>query len=236
MTEPSEKRVPPYISFATLLSQIERMEKETVPTEIDKHFLVGMAGGTQNHFRHALRSLGLIDENSRSTDLLRALAGQPGGRKELFARILHARFPELTELPIDASKSEYERVLDNYGANSSETKRKALTFYVAAAEFSGIPVSNHVKVRRAAAGTRRAPTRRAKSATGNGGGTGETPPQAPASDMRRAYFDLLVDKAKSDNADSDLLDRIERLLGVPAADTSPASPTGEPTTTGGGAS
>jgi hypothetical protein len=34
--------------------------------------------------------------------------------------------------------------------------------------------------------------------------------------MKRVYFNLLVDKAKESDADSDLLDRIERLIGFDA--------------------
>lgn len=44
-----------------------------------------------------------------------------------------------------------------------------------------------------------------------------TPPPAnePPSDMRRAYFDLLIKKAEAtDDADPELLDRIERLVGI----------------------
>ncbi len=36
-----------------------------------------------------------------------------------------------------------------------------------------------------------------------------------ADPMRKAYFDLLVEKARADNADDKLLDRIERLLNLP---------------------
>lgn len=218
MTETTEKRVPPYVSFTTLLAQIERMEKESVPSEIDKHFLVGMAGGTQNHFRHAMRSLGFIDDNNRSTDLLRAVAKQPEKRKELFGQILRDRFPELVDLPTDAAKSEYERVLDDYGASATDTKRKALTFYVAAAEYAGIPVSTFVKSgRRGPTGPRRPSTRR--KSTRNGGeeaaAPAPTPPAMKLSDeeMRAAYFHLLLKKAEGDDAD-EMLDRIELLLGI----------------------
>jgi hypothetical protein len=241
MTEATESRVPPYISFRTLLTQIERMEKETVPTEIDKHFLVGMAGGTQNHFRHALRSLGLIQDSNRSTDLLRDLAAAgPDKRKAMFGEILRDKFPELVELPTDAAKSEYERVLDSYGAAATDTKRKALGFYVAAADYAGIPVSNFVKSRRAPSGPRRATTRRAKN-TGNGKGDVDQQDTTRSStgvlsedEMKSAYFKLLLKKAETDNVADDMYERIERLLSVPekkqdrgrkTAGSKPATPT-----------
>ena len=71
MTEdPVAGPVPPYMSFATLLNQIERMEREGTPARIDRSYLVGMAGGTRNQFEMGLRSLGLIDESDQVTDTL----------------------------------------------------------------------------------------------------------------------------------------------------------------------
>jgi hypothetical protein len=36
--------------------------------------------------------------------------------------------------------------------------------------------------------------------------------------MKRAYFDLLIEKAKQPEADASLLDRIERLVGLESPD------------------
>lgn len=152
-----------------MLTQIERMASEGVPTKIDQYFLTNMAGGTQNHFRHALRVLGLIDENNRTTDLLRDLvAADEDTRKSMLAGILTERFPEMVQLGTDASKSDFLEVLAAYGAKSGDSQRKALTFYVAAAEWSGLPISNHVKSGRAPSSSpRRAAPRRARN-SGNG--------------------------------------------------------------------
>jgi hypothetical protein len=177
-------RVPPYVSFRTLLTQIERMATEGVPSKIDQYFLTNMAGGTQNHFRHALRVLGLIDENNRTTDLLReVVAGEAEGRKAKLGQILSDRFPELVALGTDASKSDFLEVLSEYGAKSADSQRKALTFYVAAAEYSGMPISNHVKSGRAPSSPRRSSSpRRGKSSNGSGtpGGSGTAQNAVPA--------------------------------------------------------
>jgi hypothetical protein len=52
---------------------------------------------------------------------------------------------------------------------------------------------------------------------------GPPPPAAPPAngsvdDMKRAYFDLLIEKAKQAEADDGLLDRIERLVGLEPPD------------------
>lgn len=246
MTDATQGPVPPYVSFRTLLTQIERMHVEGVPSKIDKYFLVGMAGGTQNHFRHALRSLGLIEEDDRSTQLLYDLAGaNPEERKQEFGAILRDRFPALVNLGSNASKSEFLAVLAEYNMNSPDTQRKALSFFVGAAEYAGIGVSNHVKSGRAPSSSPRKTT--ARKATRNSGASkgnesnGQTPTPSAAdrvltdAEMRALYFKLLLKKAE-DGEDDTLLDRIEHLVGVAPdkdkgrgrkpAGSKPATPTG----------
>jgi hypothetical protein len=241
MTDPTQGPVPPYVSFRTLLTQVERMHVEGVPSKIDKYFLVGMAGGTQNHFRHALRSLGFIEDDDRSTQLLHDLAGAtPEERKQRFGAILRDRFPALVNLDTNASKSDFLSVLADYGMNSPDTQRKALTFFVGAAEYAGIPVSNHVKSGRAPSSPRKSAPR--KSTKTGAGRTSESNGQAPKlavdavltdGEMRGLYFKLLLKKAEEDDS---MLDRIERLVGVSpdkdksrgrkTAGSKPATPTG----------
>lgn len=246
MAEVPQGPVPPYVAFRTLLTQVERMEKEGVPNKIDKYFLTGMAGGTQNHFRHALRSLGLINEEDRSTELLRRLATTPDQRKAIFAELLHQRFPALTNLDGNASKSDFIEVLQNYGMNSADTQRKALGFYVAAAEYAGVPVSNHVKSGRAPSTTRKSSPRKGKTSMGTttttGSATGNVSQPATTAGvmtddaMRSAYFQLLAKKADTAENPTDLFDRIERLVqgttqgknqnrGRKPAGSTPATPT-----------
>ena len=52
MTDAPARAVPPSVSHTTLMSQVDRLRDEGIPTRIDKHFLIGMAGGTQYQFRH----------------------------------------------------------------------------------------------------------------------------------------------------------------------------------------
>lgn len=218
MTAAENDPVPPYVSFGTLLNQVERMERDGVPSKIDKYYLVGMAGGTQAHFKHALRSLGLIDQEDRSTRVLIELAQEPERRKELFAAVLRERFPRLAALDANVSKSDALEALRSYGINSDDTLRKSLTFFVGLAEYANLPVSPHIKSGRATRTTtgtrrqsRRTPSRNVQKGDGEQGGD----TASSNKDMKRMYFDLLLKKAESsENGDTDLLDRIERLVGI----------------------
>jgi Family of unknown function (DUF5343) len=224
---------PPYVSYRTLMTQIERMESEGVPSKIDKHFLSQMAGGTQNHFRQALRSLGLIDEDSRPTQSLYDLVSERQRRAELFVKIMTDRFPAMYQLPPDTSKSDFFAVLSSYGVNSAEQQRKILTFYVAAADAAGMTVSTHIRPTKSHTGPRRPSTRRTRKTNGSAGTpavdssqvSSGAPAEAILSEeaMRGMYFKLLLEKAEKADHDDDLLDRIERLVGIPGRDSNEGS-------------
>ncbi len=102
--ETSTAPVPPYMSFATLLNQVERMEREGVPSRLDRTYLVGMAGGTRNQFKMGLRSLGLINENDQVTETMVRLAKDAEGRPALLAEVLRERFPSLVNLDENATR------------------------------------------------------------------------------------------------------------------------------------
>jgi hypothetical protein len=218
MPDQDESRpVPPYAPFATLLHQLERMERDGVPGRIDKTYLIGMAGGTQNQLKHAMRSLGLITEHGEATQVLVDLAKKPDERAQLLARILRERYPTLAGLSQDATRGQLDEVLAEYGLNGV-TARKAATFFVLAATYAGIPLSPHIKPAKASPGTGTRRTGRKRRSAAQVETAGDTTNRDGVDDMKRVYFNLLVDKAKESDADSgtDLLDRIERLIGVDA--------------------
>jgi hypothetical protein len=206
-----------------------------------------MSGSTQNHFRHTLRTLGLIDGEARPTQLLHDLVGARGNdRDKLLADIYRDRFPDLMALPANASKSDFITILiDRYGVKSPDQQRKVLSFYAAVCEAAGIPISTYIKPSKSHTGPRgprRTSTRRARKPAGVGddaaGGAESGVKGAELTDeaMRAMYFRLLLDKAEKADDDSDLLDRIERIVGVSAdkkedqgwntAGSKPATPTG----------
>lgn len=207
----------PYASWSTCLHQVERMEKEGVPSRIDNTYLIGMAGGTQSQVKHALRSLDLIDEEGRTTPRLAALARQPDERQQLVADLMRERYPRLTELDLNATRGELDEVIKSYGLNGA-TARKAASFYLAAATYAGIPLSPHIKPSRtgggSGTGTRRTTRRKPPPRTE------QPPPEAPATNgksMTERYFDLLAaraEKAATDKDVSDLFDRMEKLVGL----------------------
>lgn len=211
--------VPPYVSFGTLLNQVERMEREGVPSRIDTSYLVGMAGGTRSQFKVCLRSLGLINEDSFTTEALIQLAKNPDQRPELLAGILRSRFPELAALNGNATRGQLEELMAGYGLANADTRRKAMGFYLAAAAYAGFELSPHLRTSKPVGSSsvqgRSRPARKrtpAAQPARRGGGTPPQPGPQAQTGMVRTYFDLLVAQAEQVPDDKDLLDRIERLI------------------------
>jgi hypothetical protein len=212
--------VPPYVSFGTLINQLDRMEREGVPGRIDASYLVGMSGGTRSQFKVCLRSLGLIDEEDRATDVLVRLAKNPDERPGLLADILRGRFPSLVALNGNATRGQLEEIMSDYGLANPDTRRKAMGFYVAAATFAGFTVSPHLRpakgINSPSAQRRSRPARKRSPASRRAAAPVVQATAGEHAEMRRAYFDLLLEQARESAEDKDLLDRIERLISSPA--------------------
>jgi len=148
---------PPPTGFPTLRELIDRMGRDGVPDLIDKGYLADMATGTQFQYRQSFRSLGLTTGEDRPTQLLHDLVNaNPADRPELFGKIMTARYPDLTGLPLDASNDDFFAVLrDHYGVSSDEQRRKMRTFYVGAVGYAGLPISPNIGPAKPGPGSRK---------------------------------------------------------------------------------
>jgi hypothetical protein len=150
--ETQDQFVPPYISFGQLENVLVRMGSEGAPGRVDRSYLSTWSGSSQAQFLKAVRALELIDEHGRLTDMLKALVKEPDQRPALFSQIIHDKYPEAVALGQDATQAQLEEVFRNYPGISGGTTRKAITFYLHAAKFAGIPLSPFFKAARATTG------------------------------------------------------------------------------------
>jgi len=215
---------PPYFPFRSLTNLLVRMETEDIPRRLDRGYLSNMAGGSIAQFLTGLRSLGLIDAEEHPERALVELVEAGDQRPALIGNLVRERYPWAVQLgEAKATHQELEEAFRAHGPTGS-TLRKAVAFYLAAARYGGVPLSPFFKETRpggdGAIAVRRSTTRR-KRKDGQGASDQPPPPKPPedrpdeTQTMRREYFDLLREKAaSSDSIDTDLLDRIERLIGV----------------------
>jgi hypothetical protein len=211
---------PPYLAFKTLLNLVERLSETSIPNRIDRTYLSYLAGITQTYLLAALRTFGLIDAADKPTDKLIRLVNERETRSQQIGELVQTHYAEALALGEGATPGELEELFrEKYGVRG-ETNRKAITFFLNAAGFAGIPLSQHYKLPRARGGSSEngdTPVTRRKRITGarRNSPNPVVPENSSSVDtLRTRYIDMLMKRAEADEElDPALLDRIETLLG-----------------------
>jgi hypothetical protein len=217
MTEQSNdggaKLAAAYFPWPALLTLVQRMATNGPPTRIDKSYLDTQSGGMQKAILSGLRWLELINDDGRLTEAFTRLAeADEAERKEAIADLLRSRYGPIIELGTEnATQLELEEAFKTEFNAQGETRRKAVAFYLKAAQYAGVPVSRNWKPPRSTV---------VRSARRKGGlrrpaGDGAAPPASShaRADLRTRYVEMLMAKAEAmDDPDGELLDRIEAAL------------------------
>lgn len=214
---------PPYLPFKTLTNLFEKLAESGIPNRIDRTYLSYLAGITQTYLLAALRTFDLIDDDGRPSERLIAFVNEPESRSELVGELVRTYYPEALALGDGATPGELTEVFrETYGVQG-DTNRKAITFFLNAATFGGVPLSNHYKLPRSRGGSpgggnaSTPPRKRSVSRKNFPKPIVETPTAPSVETLRTRYIDMLMKKAESqDDFDPGLLDRIETLLGFEA--------------------
>lgn len=149
MTEDTNRiPLPPYIAFKTFLNLLTRLE-EAVPRRIDRSYWGQYYGGTVGTLLMAgLRFLGLVEgQTNIPTQTLKRLVDEKESRKHLFAELLQERyapiFTHIGDISTSTSGLLDEAFRQQYKLRD-DTLRKAISFFVHAAQYAEIPVSKHI--------------------------------------------------------------------------------------------
>jgi hypothetical protein len=213
--EAPTKWVPPYISFRTLLNVLDRMQTEGVPPRIDRGFLDNLSGGYQTQVLATLKALDLIGDDGEVKPLLEELATKPNERKERIGGVVKRFYPAQVGLgAINATRLQLDEEFKKYEITGA-TLRKAVAFFLHAANYADIPLSPYFgKVTTASVGRKAPRKRRQTPPTPTPSPTGTANASEGISPLRKQYVEMLLKKAESqDEMDEGLLDRIETLLG-----------------------
>jgi hypothetical protein len=200
----------PYTSFKSLTNVIDRFKENGLPPRIDRSVLGG-SEGQKTQIIGAMRFFGFVKQNGDVTDALTRMANaDQKQRQQLWKELLATHYPDATELAaVNATTRQLE---ETFTGIAGETQRKAVAFYLQAAKEVGHPTSKHFKIPpfiARPAGARRQPA----TATPVNGGDGEQE-AVEETDPKTRYLNMLLDRAgKDDQLNTELLDRIEKLLG-----------------------
>ncbi|CAM04355.1 hypothetical protein A8924_5486 [Saccharopolyspora erythraea NRRL 2338] len=156
---------PPYnITWRTFLGSLDRMASDaSLPSVIDRSYLSWMPGSVQTSYLTLCRQFGLIDDDGSPMSLLSEIVYTPNSRPEVVARLLRVHYAAIVEL--GKTHATLQQLMDlwkeTFGQNG-ETRRKAITFYMQAADFAQIPVSPLWERGVAKASRQATPARRAR--------------------------------------------------------------------------
>jgi hypothetical protein len=137
-----------------------------MPSKIDASVFPAFAGGTTSHLLLSLRALGLISADGQPMPELANLADE-NTRKQTLAKVIPKAYANLLQ-KVDISKaspSQLDAALQEQNVRGA-TARKAKAFLIKAAQFAGLPVSNHLVKRIRSVGPRKNGGRRAKQQHG----------------------------------------------------------------------
>src|SRR5215218_1518244 len=210
----SENFTPPYPAFKTFTNFLEGLEEkqQQFPPRIDRGYLRGLSGVSQSQLLAALRTFDLIDEEGNVTPALKELVVNADDRPRLVGDIVRAYYPEMVKLGEENATSKMlEDAFAEYGLSGS-TRRKAISFFLKAAEWGGIKLSPYFAVPRATSGNGSKRKKQPKAPVENKSKE-QSFTQGTITDPKQQYIQLLLKKAE-ENMDDTLLDRIERVIGV----------------------
>lgn len=177
INETGKRSIPPYLPFKTLLNFLEKME-QGIPARIDRSYWGVYLSGTNGPLVVAsMRFLGFLDGNNEPTEQLEHWVSNPDGRKEAMSAIIAASYGDVLAGVGNlgrATSQQLDKAFQAAFKMEGSTRRKAITFFVQAAQYAGMPVSTYITSRARQAVTPRVIVARARQ-------NGALPSQKPAS-------------------------------------------------------
>jgi hypothetical protein len=157
--EQTADQKPPYISFTTLLAFLDRLGAGPIPPRIDRSAMDSYSGGTQGILLATLRALNFIDPDGNVRSDLIDAARDEVARKAYFTDFARRVYPEQLDLAERSGTAQMLHETFTAIGYQGSTLRKAVVFYLALVEYTGLPTSPHFRPPR-----QQAPRRRKASA------------------------------------------------------------------------
>jgi hypothetical protein len=143
------RNLPPYLAFNRFKEFLDRLADDGVPTHINRQYYGEFLQGIdESYIMGALRFFDLLEGDDQATDDLRRLAmNQDGERTQLLATRLEVYYADVLALTGDlalATREQLDRAFDGVFDAGETTLRKAATFFVNAAQYANMPLSDRV--------------------------------------------------------------------------------------------
>jgi hypothetical protein len=140
-------RTPPYTSYRTFRTFIQDLRERGVPSRIDRSVLTRFSGVVGMQLTHALRFLGLIEDEGRPTPRLSELvnAEDAGRWRETLRELLRREYAPLFAIDLEsATPSHFNETFRKAFPAADAVVQKCVTFFLYAANDAGLRISGRV--------------------------------------------------------------------------------------------
>jgi hypothetical protein len=159
---------PPYTSYRTFKTFIEDLREHGVPSRIDRSVLTRFSGVVGTQLMHALRFLGLIEDQGRPTHRLRELVNARGAAdwSGTLSELLRQVYAPIFAIDLEtATPSHFNEAFRKAFPAADAVVQKCVTFFLYAAADAGLTVSGRIlKGRKPRSLAPRRPSRRTPAA------------------------------------------------------------------------
>ena len=131
---------PPSIAFELFVECLDRMEDEGLPPRIDKHYFAGRSAATTSQLLAALRFFDLIDDQGQPLPRL-ALLADNALRELMLRQLLDAHYVRAMGLDADTTTEELDKTLLELGVERALRRRRAIAFFLDAANYAHMELS-----------------------------------------------------------------------------------------------
>jgi hypothetical protein len=138
----AKTKVAAYLPMSTLLTALDHLKAVSVPNKIDGGTFPSMSSQLRSQLISGLRFFELIDADGTPSPLLSDLATKDASRKEIMKQLIETHYPDIVALDfakITPKQLDEYLSADKYGVQG-DTKKKAKTFLLKAAQYAGFTV------------------------------------------------------------------------------------------------
>lgn len=220
MAEKTKFSCPPYATFAPFINFSNKLRDTRVPARIDPSAFGNASGSLSYSIIAALKSFKFIAQDGIPTaEFIAFVKADDEARKPLLKEAMKLAYPTLHGggFPIkNATAGQFdEHVRENYEAKGS-TIDKVASFFIAAADYAGIEISELIKQRKPISSSvaSRKSKRQRKGDADQNGTAGATDPVGPQSQLitEKALEYRLVDLMSDAASDPDVMQAIIKVV------------------------
>jgi Family of unknown function (DUF5343) len=138
---------PPYTSYRTFKTFIEDLHEHGVPSRVDRSVLTRFSGIVGTQLMHALRFLGLVEDDGRPTERLKELvkAHATGRWPETLLETLGQEYAPMFAIDLaTATPSHFNEAFRRSFPAADAVVQKCVTFFLYAANDAGVKISSRV--------------------------------------------------------------------------------------------